>query len=314
MVSMKSIFLKNFIKTVITIIIIFSFSEVSSSQTADINSDKNIIGSLVIIGGIKRGILYENVFSGSKKVSELEWQLHNCWYTGISTEFTIMRKIALQADFAYGFNDETGSMSDSDWETTGERYSYSSHSCEMDKALFVSINSGWIFKPTANIGLIPFLGFDAYSIGVSAHNGYIQLYSPYPTDQYGMVVLYRQKCIVPELGFMVDYEFYDVKLLLMTSYGRWGIARAIDNHYKTDVDYYDSINNIQKLEVGAVIDYNFSEKYFIRAKSSFTYIPSVRGSGYSVDTATGKKNKYGYGAIGIQISMLDIGLGTGIRF
>ncbi len=276
MVSMKSIFLKNFIKTVITIIIIFSFSEVSSSQTADINSDKNIIGTLVIIGGIKRGIL--------------------------------------QADFAYGFNDETGSMSDSDWETTGERYSYSSHSCEMDKALFVSINSGWIFKPTANIGLIPFLGFDAYSIGVSAHNGYIQLYSPYPTDQYGMVVLYRQKCIVPELGFMVDYEFYDVKLLLMTSYGRWGIARAIDNHYKTDVDYYDSINNIQKLEVGAVIDYNFSEKYFIRAKSSFTYIPSVRGSGYSVDTATGKKNKYGYGAIGIQISMLDIGLGTGIRF
>ncbi|MGL4369242.1 MAG: omptin family outer membrane protease, partial [Spirochaetota bacterium] len=287
-------------------------------EAADLHdqSEKETLieGSFLFQSGIKRGTVYEYVFSGSRKVSELDWQLRSCVYAGMSADGVIGRRVWLSGNLVFGINENIGYISDSDWKVTGEKTNYSRHSNVLEKALFSDFAVGLVIRPLCPLRVIPLAGINYYDIKMSARNGFLE-YPPGADREavFGTVMSYRQQYLIPVAGIRADYQLQNFLIAGWGTYGYFGLCRAVDNHFMRSLDFYDEMRNVQKWEAGVSCDYYLSERFLLRIKSSGVYIPRTKGSDYYINTSTGKKSIVYENSAGAGMTMWDIGLAAGMR-
>lgn len=283
--------------------------------------EKVITGTVSLLSGLKRGTVYEYVFSGDDKVSELAWQLHNLYYVGVNADCLIAEKFYFFANFETGVNRDLGYIEDSDWVDASNnpvdyKTCYSKHSCVLEYATFFDFAAGYRITTASELAFIPMLGLNYTDIKMSAYDGYFYYMYSVPNRGVfcGEVMSYRQKYLVPKTGLKLQDEYRDFKFEAWGFIGFLGYCEDIDNHYLRNLDFYGTMYFVQSYEAGISISYSLFSWLELKVYTSFYIVPLARGSLYSENTISGVKSKKYKDAEGIGMSLWDAGIAAVVRY
>ena len=252
------------------------------------------------------GTVYEYVFDGGQKISELDWDVKPLICAGLNVS-AYYDNFSLLGNYSQAVNEKTGKIEDFDWDANGVFTNYSSHDETQNGSVFYNLAFGYSLplKDFFSIGM--FAGWRYADLQFSAQNGYLE-YPPGSARQivYGTGIIYEQKYSIPYLGIKMSIIFPFFEILGILNYSRWGSCEDKDSHIKRGLDFYDSIKDFEYFNAGCSINVPISERLKANAGINANYIPMSKGSSYVIDVATGTRTVSIADTSGIEMRMLDL--------
>ena len=241
--------------------------------------------------GILYGMIQEYVYTDNRTLSKLDWDLKPLVYAGFSIVGTY-NNILLSFASWHGCNSNLGLMEDYDWVEPGTLTHYSRHSNVLEKAVFTEISTGVRIINTGTFSFSTIAGFNYSLVKMSARNGYIE-YPPgsLREDVYGLGIIYEQKYYIPYLGLALTKMYGDNSgIIAAIKFSFFGTCKAVDNHIKTGIDYYDRVESVRFIHVEAGVFYNISDNTRFFISPAYTFIPEQSGNSYWINTNTGTRS------------------------
>lgn len=291
----------------------------SPMNTAGDNDTKGDLSvEIAVMTGMSYGELGEYVFTSTKKLSELNWDVKPVFTAGLSLGAVYKDRFTLGFAWQSGYTRNSGIMEDSDWQASDPsiKTNYSRSEAFTDAFHETDLNAGVVFKIDDIFFLSFHTGYQFKYFQMVARNGYLQ-YDPLPYDapyttgskvpMYGMVMRYRQAWHIPYMSLDGKVNLFDGwSLFVSLAYSPAVFCRALDNHLLLDDDYYDSMNWGQYLSVQAGITWKLNAYLSLSMAVQYEYIPIFKGQSTRVDTDTGNSTFLGYDVAGASFSMVQI--------
>jgi|GEM_PF-7109050 len=291
----------------------------SPMNTAGDNGAKGDFSiEIAAMTGMSYGELGEYVFTSTKKLSELNWELKPVFTAGLSLAAVFQNSFFLGFAWQSGYTRESGNMEDSDWQASDPsiKTNYSRSESVTDSLHETDLNFGAMF-PFGDIFFLSLhAGYQFKYFQMVARNGYLQ-YDPLPYDapyttgskvpMYGLVMRYRQAWHIPYVSLDTKVNLFDGgSLYVSLAYSPAAFCRALDNHLLLDDDYYDSMNWGQYVSVQTGIIWRLNAYLSLSLGVQYEYIPTFKGQSTRVDTDTGNATFLGDDVAGASLSIVQI--------
>lgn len=302
----------------------------SAAPLADIHLPaQSYATSITTQTGVLLGTAKEFVYSGSYKVSELDWSLSPVLYYG--SRFSLHTNGGFEAllDIKSGFSGLSGYITDSDYlNEDGVKTHFSKHDCYTERALSIEARGGFPAIETPRV-TVAFMGFlDVLDYKWSARDGYLQYpptgqsspnYTPWSestpkTTVVGTGIIYEQSYFA--LGVMIDSRVAFSPLLhgnLAVGYSPITICNDVDNHLFTGADYYETMRGGYLLQAEASIEWQLRPKSNLSIGGSYRQIQGLIGDTRMVYTTEQNQvtpgTTYSFSnSAGASLSVFDINL------
>jgi len=256
------------------------------------NPDSSYITDLSVAAALDYGSLDEYVYSGNFLLSELNWDLKPLVSMGGELSIFMFHDFYAGAGFRLGLNRRAGIVEDSDWVTLAEKTHYSRHDSVIDIARDADINAGYLLYPHENFSISFHLGFNFRHYRIEAHDGYKE-YPPGSEKDYvmGTVMAYEQKYYIPYMAFQGEAIFFrKMSVRINAVYSPAVFCRAVDNHFLTNTDFYDSMNWGHYLYGAVGIGWKIDSLVGISMETGYCRVFEFRGDNYDINTITGIKS------------------------
>ncbi len=260
------------------------------------------------------GSLGEYVYSGSRTVSRLDWDMQGIVFTGFSINAEISKSCIIHAEFNYGISDDAGRIRDYDWENSDSLTNYSNHRCILEKAFTFKASAGYRLSLSDSITLTPDLFISAFDIKLTALDGYYQ-YPPdsAPIDLYGTVISYRQRYLIQGIGITAALSLKKIKVSAELAYGFCGKCRAVDSHHLRDTDFYDSFDSVKMFSARAAAQFSLTEHHFAGLFTGLISMPETKGDEYHIDTSSGARSNTLQDSAGVKLKLYQTGIYAGLK-
>lgn len=292
--------------------------------------------SVAPVFGIRKSESEEIIYTDStdEKLSELNWEETPVFQIG-AISFVSLNNFNLRLNFLYGFTNDFGEMTDSDWNLSGLKTTYSIHEEKVAK----DISSGFDFFYDFNFfdkkfTLSPGVAFDYNYVSFEARNGY-GWYGSYLYSKTGEDVAwnsgnarkakkvagidYSRKSFSTYFSIFAGTQIRNFSAQLGFFISPFTYYDVLDHHYSANSEKYGyDCNYIFKdffkhLKIDLDLSYKFNN--FLRANLSVCFEKQFLDYGtmyssYYTDNLTKTDQKCGiefynlYGFLGLIITIL----------
>lgn len=247
--------------------------------------------------GLKNGIVREYLFTGSHKLSQLDWNVQNQIDIGFETDFFV-ENLYFGFDFSVGLYNFSGFMEDRDWKnSSSDLTNYSWHNLVVKEDIDFSFDIGiifpWEWKTTKNQFkknhgqenyISAFFQFNLKSSTYDGVQGWYDYKEPNMNgtfEDYGKVISYNPSIVSLLIGFGANinvYKNFSVRTGVSTSFLSSGIC--IDNHWIPGDKWVDSVAGAFFLKGFLDLSYNFNDKNALVLGGKINYLPPIFGECY----------------------------------
>jgi outer membrane protease len=251
-----------------------------------------------IAAGLARESVYDLGARAGYHLSQLDWQLQPLFFARTELEIRAGSGLTASLAVASGIPAWSGTMTDRDYlNYDGVVTHFSSHDCHAEQALFVDLRGGWLFAPSSEYSLEPFLAVSAMRLRWSARDGYLQYppeasgpYTPWDpsassTRVHGTSVLYAQDALYPSVGAALSIHSPgspDVTLSLSVS--PFVLLADTDNHLLRQVDFHESFAGGFAVEPGLAVLWRLSDRTRVDLDLCYRHIDGLIGDSYEIGT------------------------------
>lgn len=241
--------------------------------------------------GYRNGKMKEYLYKkDGELLSRLDWDLFGILFFNIDANLSL-NDFSIENSLLLGVPEiSTGKMYDYDWYNgDGEPFThYSFHEGNSSSVIDEKISLKYKAFENDLLSVFPIAGFQYRKTYITARNGHYE-YPSQRGDLTGNIISYSQNLFIIWTGFETDFfkgNLFSLKAIFEFSPFEW--ASCIDNHYKKNMIYKDTMNDFFKaFSIKLRTDGNFWNDSSIFIELDFFLQNEMDGSSFE-KTSSGK--------------------------
>jgi len=258
----------------------------SATEAAETSGNPDWSLGLSLSTGVAAGIMGEYVYSGTRTLSYLDWQLMPIVTIGAGMEGTAPWGTRVGASVSLPVTRVTGTMTNSDYEdpvdpSNRTRVSYHTAIVDAYRDLDVWLSQRFASDPysTALLGV----GYRDRFVKMIAQDGTYD-YGATSGDLTGVGITYEQHQRIPYI-IVAGESTGPTQLTASVSFSPYVMVDALDHHHRRLLDFHDTVRGAWwfSVEIGAAFELAGQR---IEIAGFGEIIPETRGETYTVDYTT----------------------------
>ncbi len=266
--------------------------------------------------GILYGAMGEYVYSGGKKVSDLNWDMKPLYIFQLLGTLSINQRYCFSLRYRYGVPRKSGEVTDTDWDLNFPgSITFSEH--DGDTLMYHEIEGAFAALLFSRYGITVRGGFSYLVMAMKseARNGTLYEEGIETNTFDGPVMRYLQSYQV--IPFRIDVCFRPLSAFsagVSFAYTPFLFCSATDMHFLRDKQYDDRINWGHFIEVSLKVAWHVTTGVQFFINGQFRWIPPTVGDSRTMTISTGFKNPWTNNTAGISLLQKSFSLGAALHF
>lgn len=259
--------------------------------------------------GFLYGSIGEYVYSGSREVSELNWDIKPLLYTGPAFSINY-NNLIFSLGYWISLNPDAGIITDTDRDESGAISRVSRHDCVITPSKFFDARAGYSlsFAERQRLGL--YLGYNFKQIKLEAKEGYVL--NPSTGERYsadGLFIEYEQSYHIPYIAASWQFNFIrNLSVYATLIFSPLVFCNATDNHVTREIEFHDHIEFGRYYALYAGTGWKIGSACTLDLSGGYSEVLKTRGDTYYVNTRTGENSGTYKNAAGISLQTWELRL------